>query len=84
MENIQITLPDGSIREVPSGTTAAQIASQIGPRLAKDALVARVDGELVYPARGNAGFGWELVISQNATSWARQLAHVRVGRDTSS
>jgi threonyl-tRNA synthetase len=51
MENIQITLPDGSIREVPSGTTAAQIASQIGPRLAKDALVARVDGELVDLSR---------------------------------
>jgi threonyl-tRNA synthetase len=47
MENIQITLPDGSTRDVPSGTTAAQIAGQIGPRLAKDALVARVDGELV-------------------------------------
>jgi threonyl-tRNA synthetase len=47
VENIQITLPDGSTRDVPSGTTAAQIAGQIGPRLAKDALVARVDGELV-------------------------------------
>src|SRR6202050_3013729 len=47
MDNIQITLPDGSTRDVPSGTTAAQIAGQIGPRLAKDALVARVDGELV-------------------------------------
>src|SRR5579863_8535418 len=47
MENIQITLPDGSIREVPSGTSAAQVAGQIGPRLAKDALVARADGELV-------------------------------------
>src|SRR5271168_3658694 len=51
MENIQITLPDGSTREVPSGTTAAQIAGQIGPRLAKDALVARVDGELVDLSR---------------------------------
>ena len=47
MATIQITLPDGSTREVPSGTTAAQVASQIGPRLAKDALVARADGELV-------------------------------------
>jgi threonyl-tRNA synthetase len=47
MDNIQITLPDGSTRDVPNGTTAAQVAAQIGPRLAKDALVARVDGELV-------------------------------------
>src|SRR4029077_1113189 len=47
MDTIQITLPDGSTRDVPSGTSAAQVAAQIGPRLAKDALVARADGELV-------------------------------------
>jgi threonyl-tRNA synthetase len=47
MDNIQITLPDGATREVPRGTTAAQIAGQISPRLAKEALVARVDGELI-------------------------------------
>jgi threonyl-tRNA synthetase len=46
-ETIQITLPDGSTRDVPRGTTAGQIALQIGPRLAKEALVARADGELV-------------------------------------
>lgn len=51
METIQITLPDGSTRDVPCGTTAAQVAAQIGPRLAKDALVARVDGELVDLSR---------------------------------
>ena len=47
MENIQITLPDGSTREVPKGTTAAQVAAQIGPRLASAALVARADDNLV-------------------------------------
>jgi threonyl-tRNA synthetase len=47
MDTIQITLPDGSTRDVASGTSAAQVAAQIGPRLAKDALVARADGELV-------------------------------------
>jgi threonyl-tRNA synthetase len=51
MENIQITLPDGSTREVPKGTSAAQIAAQIGPRLAQAALVARADGELVDLAK---------------------------------
>jgi threonyl-tRNA synthetase len=51
METIQITLPDGSKRDVPSGTTAAQVATQIGPRLAKDALVARADGELIDLSR---------------------------------
>ncbi|MFZ0881962.1 MAG: threonine--tRNA ligase [Candidatus Acidiferrales bacterium] len=50
-ETIQITLPDGATREVPRGTTSAQIAHQISPRLAKEALVARADGELVDLAR---------------------------------
>src|ERR1700691_6167582 len=51
MSNIQITLPDGAVREVPSGTTAAQVAHQISPRLAKEALVARAGNELVDLSR---------------------------------
>ena len=42
MDMIHITMPDGAIREVPLGTTAAEIAQQISPRLAKEALVARI------------------------------------------
>tara|TARA_R110002110_G_scaffold1542_1_gene6966 strand:+ start:289 stop:2295 length:2007 start_codon:yes stop_codon:yes gene_type:complete len=45
-EMIKITLPDGSAREVASGTTPAQIAADIGPGLAKAALAAKIDGEL--------------------------------------
>ncbi|QJQ32115.1 threonine--tRNA ligase [Sphingomonas lacunae] len=44
---ITITLPDGSVREVAAGTTPGDIAASIGPGLAKAALAARVDGELV-------------------------------------
>ena len=43
---LKIRLPDGSVREVPQGTTPADIAAAIGPGLAKAALAARVDGEL--------------------------------------
>ena len=43
---IRVTLPDGSAREVVRGTTAAQIAADIGPGLAKAALAAKIDGEL--------------------------------------
>jgi threonyl-tRNA synthetase len=50
-DTIQITLPDGATREVERGTTAAEIARQISPRLAKEALVARADGELVDLSR---------------------------------
>jgi threonyl-tRNA synthetase len=51
MDNIQITLPDGATREVPKGTTAAEIARQISPRLAKEALVARTNGDLTDLSR---------------------------------
>jgi len=51
MATLQITLPDGATREVPSGTTAAEIAQQISPRLAREALVARADGELIDLSR---------------------------------
>ena len=42
----KISLPDGSVREVPAGTTPADVALAIGPGLAKAALAARIDGEL--------------------------------------
>jgi threonyl-tRNA synthetase len=42
MEPIHITLPDGKVQEVPNGTTPADIARKISPRLADAALVARV------------------------------------------
>ena len=43
-QTVQITLPDGSRREVASGTTARQIAESIGAGLARAALAARVNG----------------------------------------
>lgn len=42
-ELLKISLPDGSVREVPRGTTPADIAAAIGPGLAKAAIAARVD-----------------------------------------
>ncbi len=46
MSTIRITLPDGSVRDLPAGTTGRQLAEQIGPGLARAALAARVDGEV--------------------------------------
>jgi threonyl-tRNA synthetase len=44
--DITITFPDGSTRDVPRGTTAADLATLLNnPRLAKAALAARVDDE---------------------------------------
>src|SRR5690349_9270193 len=42
----RIALPDGSVKEVPEGSTPADVAAAIGPGLAKAALAARVDGEV--------------------------------------
>ncbi|MHB1924842.1 MAG: threonine--tRNA ligase [Acidimicrobiales bacterium] len=43
--DITITLPDGSSRSLPAGSTTADLAAAIGPRLAKAAVAARIDGE---------------------------------------
>jgi threonyl-tRNA synthetase len=53
----KIALPNGSVREVPEGSTPADIAAAIGPGLAKAALAARVDGEvrdIMRPFEGDA------------------------------
>ena len=46
MDNIQVTLPDGSAQSLPAGTSPLDVARSISPRLADDAIVARVDGNL--------------------------------------
>jgi threonyl-tRNA synthetase len=43
---IHVTLPDGSQREFPSGTSARQVADSIGAGLARAALAARVNGDI--------------------------------------
>src|SRR6476620_12498750 len=47
MSEISVTLPDGSSRRLPAGSTPGEVAAQISPRLAKAALAAVVDGKLV-------------------------------------
>ncbi len=44
MSNITVTLPDGSARELPDGSTALDLAGSIGRGLAKSAVAAVVDG----------------------------------------
>ena len=43
---ISLTLPDGSVRKVSAGTTGADLAMSISPRLAKAALAVVVDDRL--------------------------------------
>ncbi len=50
-ESMQVRLPDGSSVETPRGSSAADIAAGIGPGLARAALAAVVDDEVVDLAR---------------------------------
>src|SRR5579871_1132500 len=57
MSSIHVTLPDGSAREVPSGSSPLDLAKSISPRLADAALVAKVDDrlyDLKRPFEGDA------------------------------
>ncbi len=46
-DSIELTLPDGSVRTAVSGSTALDVAREIGPGLAKAALGAELDGRVV-------------------------------------
>ncbi len=45
MAEIALKLPDGSLRTLPAGSTGADLAADIGPGLAKAAVIVEVDGE---------------------------------------
>ncbi|MHB1329794.1 MAG: threonine--tRNA ligase [Gemmatimonadales bacterium] len=46
MSIVRLTLPDGSVRELPSGSSGLDLARQIGPGLAKAALAIRIDNQI--------------------------------------
>ena len=46
MNNIKITLPDGSVREYPAGVTGHEVALSISEGLARNVLTAKVNGEI--------------------------------------
>ena len=45
--SVHLTFPDGSVRKYPDGVTGAEVAASIGPRLAKAAVAAKLDGAFV-------------------------------------
>ncbi|MEP6692021.1 MAG: threonine--tRNA ligase, partial [Gemmatimonadaceae bacterium] len=63
--DLQLTLPDGSVRAVPAGTPARDVVMSIGERLARAAIAVSVDGavqDLATPLRAGGAFR---VITQN-------------------
>jgi threonyl-tRNA synthetase len=67
MSEITLTLPDGSSRSVPSGTTVGDLATLISPGLAKAALAGKVGDRLVdltYPLTADTPI--QIITSKNA------------------
>src|SRR5215475_569854 len=57
MSSIHVTLPDGSVQEVPQGSSPLDVARNISPRLAEAAVVAKVNDnlyDLKRPLEGDA------------------------------
>ncbi|WP_226036461.1 threonine--tRNA ligase [Aquibacillus saliphilus] len=60
-KNIEITFPDGAIKEFPKGTTGEDIAASISPGLKKQALAVKLDGVL-YDFRSELPHNGEIEI----------------------
>ena len=66
MNNIQITLPDESVKEIEEGSTSADVARSIGEGLLRASIAAKVDGDVVdlhFPI--NASTNVEIITSKN-------------------
>jgi threonyl-tRNA synthetase len=77
---VAITLPDGSVRQYDGPVTAFQVASDIGPGLAKAALLARVNGQqwdLTRPIEADADLALITAKDEDAYELLRHdCAHV--------
>jgi threonyl-tRNA synthetase len=66
-KDITLTLPDGSTRTYPAGTTGEEVAASIGAGLAKAAIAMKVDGvqrDLYLPITHDAAF--QILTSKDA------------------
>jgi threonyl-tRNA synthetase len=75
MSNVRVTLPDGSVREVPRGTTGLDLARAIGPGLAKAALAIKVNGEVRDLARPIGGDAAVTVLTERDSAALDLLRH---------
>jgi threonyl-tRNA synthetase len=72
----KIALPDGSVKEMPEGSTPADVAAAIGPGLAKAALAAKVDGEvrdIMRPFEGDSSLA--LITSRDEAEALELVRH---------
>jgi threonyl-tRNA synthetase len=75
MSNITVSLPDGSARELPEGSTALDLAESIGKRLAKAAVAATVDGTETDLTRPLPDGSTVAIITDNTPEGRHVLRH---------
>ncbi|MGB9255732.1 MAG: TGS domain-containing protein, partial [Candidatus Korobacteraceae bacterium] len=80
-EIIHVKLPDGSVRDVPRGTSALDIAKSISPRLADAALAAQIK-PLSSNGNGSGGNGHHPVANEPPDA-APASAHAPAAKDGS-
>ena len=72
---IHLTFPDGTVREYADGTTGAEVAASIGPRLAKAAVAVKHDGVAIDLSRPIEGDGAFEVITENSEEGRHVMRH---------
>ena len=75
MSTISVSLPDGSQREVPAGSSSLDVASAIGSRLAKAAIAAVVNGEMVDLGREVADGDSVAIVTTTSAEGREVLRH---------
>src|SRR5215216_4665458 len=70
-----VRLPDGNELEIEPGERAGDVAERIGPRLARDAVVAKLDGRLIDLDTPLDGGGELEVVTRNSPEGLEVLRH---------
>ncbi len=75
MPEITVTLPDGSTKSVPEGSTVLDVAASIGARLAAAAVAGRVDDALVDVAHVVPDGSSVAIVTENSPEGLHILRH---------
>ncbi len=75
MAIVKIELPDGSVREVETGSTPYDVALSIGEGLARQSIAARFDGQLIDMSTALESSGQLALITQKAPEALEILRH---------
>ncbi|MTT30741.1 threonine--tRNA ligase [Terrilactibacillus sp. BCM23-1] len=75
MSNIQLTFPDGSVREYDKGITSEQVAQSISPSLKKKSVAGKIDGHLVDLNRPIEASASIEIVPQNSDEGLEMMRH---------